>query len=288
MKVRLHCSFLVLFKLPNWCQVFRVPPNKNVDEIMGKVDGKIALVTGAAMGLGEADARLLTAEGARVIMTDIDDERGQAVAEEIGADYVHQDVAEETSWQDLMAHVGRTHDRLDILVNNAGISIIADIETMTTAQWHRTLGVHLDGTYFGCRYALPLMKKRGGSIINMSSIVALQGAAEYFSYSAAKGAIRSLTKSVAAHCQSKGYAIRCNSVHPGLINTAMAHAALEHGSGLKFNEAEDQEALRLQLGLGEPNDIANMVLFLASDDAKFVNAAELVVDNGATTIMQAR
>jgi len=255
---------------------------------MGRVQGKIAIVTGAAKGLGEADARLLAAEGARVVMTDVDDDRGRAIAQEIGADYVHQDVSEEEGWKRLMAHVADRHGSPDILVNNAGIAIIANIETTTTEQWRRTLAVHLDSTFWGCQLAVKAMKERGGSIINMSSIVALQGSADYLAYAAAKGGIRSMTKAVAAHCRAKGYPIRCNSVHPGSINTAMVHAALEHSAGINLAEAEDQEALRVQLGLGEPLDIANMVLFLASDDAKHVNGAELVVDNGATSILSMR
>ena len=255
---------------------------------MGRVDGKVAIVTGAAQGLGEADARLLAAEGARVVMTDIDDERGWAIAQEIGADYLHQDVSDEDSWNVLMDHVISGYDGLDILVNNAGIAIIADIETTTTEQWRRTLAVHLDSTFWGCQHAVKAMKERGGSIINMSSVVALQGSANYLAYAAAKGGIRSMTKSIAAHCRAQGYRIRCNSVHPGSINTAMVQAALEHSAGIKITEAEDPEALRLQLGIGEPLDIANMVLFLASDDAKHVNGTEMVVDNGATTILSAR
>jgi len=221
-------------------------------------------------------------------MTDIDDERGRAVAREIDAEYLHQDVADEAGWTDLMGHVSQRYGALDILVNNAGIAIIADIETTTTEQWRRTLAVHLDSTFFGCQHAVRAMKTRGGSIINMSSIVALQGSANYLAYAAAKGGIRSMTKAIAAHCRAKGYPIRCNSVHPGSINTAMVQAALEHSAGIKLTEAEDQEALRLQLGIGEPLDIANMVLFLASDEAKHVNGAELVVDNGATTILSQR
>lgn len=254
----------------------------------GRVSGKVAIITGAAQGLGAADARLLAAEGARVIMTDIDDNRGRALAQEIGADYRHQDVADENGWSELMAYVASEYGRLDVLVNNAGIAVIANIENTTTAQWRRTLAVHVDSTFFGCQHAVRMMQARGGSIINMSSVVALQGSSEYLAYSAAKGAIRSMTKSIAAHCQAKGYPIRCNSVHPGSINTAMVHAALEHSAGIKLADAPDQEAMRLQLGLGEPLDIANMVLFLASDDAKHVNGTEMVVDNGATAIFGMR
>jgi 3(or 17)beta-hydroxysteroid dehydrogenase len=255
---------------------------------MGRVDGKVVIVTGAAQGLGEADARRLAAEGARVVMTDVDDARGQAVAQAIGADYLHPDVSDEAGWHTLMAHVMSRYGQLDVLVNNAGIAVIANIETTTTEQWRRTLAVHLDSTFWGCQLAVRAMKERGGSIINMSSVVALQGSSEYLAYAAAKGGIRSMTKAVAAHCRANGYPIRCNSIHPGSINTAMVHAALEHSAGIKLGEAEDQEALRLQLGLGEPLDIANMVLFLASDEAKHVNGAELVVDNGATSIFGMR
>jgi 3(or 17)beta-hydroxysteroid dehydrogenase len=255
---------------------------------MGRVQDKVAIVTGAAKGLGEADARVLAMEGARVVMTDVDDERGRSIAQEIGADYVHQDVADEGGWTRLMAHVHDRYGRLDVLVNNAGIAIIANIETTTTEQWRRTLAVHLDSTFWGCQHAVRAMKERGGSIINMSSIVALQGSADYLAYAAAKGGIRSMTKAIAAHCRASGYAIRCNSVHPGSINTAMVHAALEHSAGIRLADAADQEALRLQLGLGEPLDVANMVLFLASDEAKHVNGAEMVVDNGATTILSLR
>ncbi len=251
---------------------------------MGSLEGKVAVVTGAAQGLGEADARVLAEQGARVIMTDINDDQGQAIAQQIGADYLNQDVSEEASWDRLMAHVSNNYDGLDVLVNNAGIAIIADIESTTTEQWRRTLSIHLDSTFWGCQKAVKAMKARGGSIINMSSVVALQGSADYLAYAAAKGGIRSMTKSIAAHCRAKGYKIRCNSVHPGSISTPMVHAALAHSAGIKFDEAEDPEALRLQLGIGEPLDIANMVAFLASDEAKHVNGAELVVDNGATSI----
>ncbi len=252
---------------------------------MSSLQDKVVVITGAAQGLGEADARVMTARGARVVMTDINDDRGQAVAQEIGADYLHQDVSDESGWDALMGHVQDNYGQLDVLVNNAGIAVIANIETTTTAQWTRTLGIHLNGTFWGCQRAVQAMQQRGGSIINMSSIVALQGYADYVAYAAAKGAIASMTKSIAAHCRAKGYNIRCNSVHPGSISTPMVHAALEHSSGIKFEELEDPEAMRLQMGLGEPNDVANMVAFLASDEGKHVNGAELVVDNGQSSLV---
>lgn len=250
---------------------------------MGRVENKVVIVTGAASGLGAADARLLAAHGARVVMTDINEAAGRALAGQIGAEFVRQDVTDEGAWGDLIAEVVRRHGRLDGLVNNAGIAPIANIETTTTEVWRRTLAVHLDAAFFGCKHAVAAMKTTGGgSIVNMSSTAALIGLGEYLAYSAAKGAIRSLTKSVAIHCRAKRYGIRCNSLHPGSISTPMVHAALESHMGLKLMEQPDPEATRRKLGLGEPDDVAYLVLYLISDESKHVTGAELVVDNGDT------
>lgn len=252
---------------------------------MGRVEGKVAIVTGAASGLGEADARVLTAEGASVIMTDINVQAGQEIAEAIGAEFVRQDVSEEESWPALIDQVMDRHGRLDVLVNNAGIAIIADVLHTTTEIWRRTLAVHLDGTFFGCRHAIPAMKQgEGGSIINMSSTAALLGISPYFAYSAAKGGIRSLTKSIAIYCRERKNGIRCNSIHPGSIDTPMVEAALEGLQDIKLAEHKDREATRIAMGLGEPNDVAYMVLFLASDESKHVTGAEMVVDHGDTVV----
>ena len=252
---------------------------------MGRVAGKVAIVTGAAQGLGEADARMLAAEGARVILTDINEEAGRQVASEIGAEFFAQDVSDETSWATLVESVMERHGQLDVLVNNAGIAFIADIEQTTTEIWRQTLAVHLDGTFFGCHYAMQAMNKSGGgSIINMSSTAALVGLAPYFAYSAAKGGIRSLTKSVAAYCRGQKKGVRCNSVHPGSIDTPMVEAALSGLMDLELSEQTDREATRRAVGLGEPNDVAFMVLFLASDESKHINGAEMVVDNGDTVV----
>lgn len=250
---------------------------------MGRVEGKVAIITGAASGLGEAGARMLVAEGASVIMTDINEPAGRAIADEIGAEFVTQDVSQEASWPALVDGVMERHGRLDVLVNNAGIAIIATLMRTTTEIWRRTLAVHLDGTFFGCRAALPAMKRSGGgSIINMSSTAALVGIAPYFAYSAAKGGIRSLTKSIAVDCRERKNGIRCNSIHPGSIDTPMVQAALEGLQGVKLQEEPDREAARIAMGLGEPDDVAYMVLFLASDESKHVTGAELVVDHGDT------
>jgi 3(or 17)beta-hydroxysteroid dehydrogenase len=250
---------------------------------MTRVEGKVAIVTGAASGLGAADARMLAAEGASVVLTDVNEAAGRRIADEIGGEFVLQDVSREQSWPALIDHVMEAHGRLDVLVNNAGIAVIANVEQTTTEIWRRTLAVHLDGTFFGCRYALTAMAEGGGgSIINMSSTAALVGNAPYFAYAAAKGGIRSLTKSVAAHCRERKNGIRCNSIHPGSIDTPMVEAALEGLANIKLGEQPDREATRRAIGIGEPRDVAYMVLFLASDESKHVTGAELVIDNGDT------
>jgi len=252
---------------------------------MGRVDGKVAIVTGGASGLGAAEARMLVAEGARVVVTDIDEAGGRKTAEEIGAEFFHQDVSEEETWGALVDGVMDRHGRLDVLVNNAGIASIADVERTTTEVWRRTLAVHLDGTFFGCRAAIPAMKRGGGgSIVNISSTAALIGIGPYFAYSAAKGGIRSLTKSVAVHCRESRNGVRCNSVHPGSIDTPMVAAALEGLQQVKLSERAKRETARIAMGLGEPDDVAYMVLFLASDESKHVTGAEMVVDNADTVV----
>ena len=252
---------------------------------MNRVKDKVIVVTGAASGLGLADTRILTREGARVVMTDIDPEAGQAHADDIGATFITHDVSDESSWEHVMSEVDKTFGRLDGLVNNAGIAPIATIEDTTTEVWRRVMGIHLDATFWGCQSAIALMKKSGGgSIVNMSSTAALVGLAPYLAYSAAKGGIRSMTKSIAIHCRTEGLGIRCNSVHPGSISTPMVHKALKTLVGTDLMAEEDPEKTRKAMGIGEPEDVANMVLYLLSDESKHVTGAEMVVDNGDTVI----
>ena len=252
---------------------------------MGRVEGKVAIVTGGASGLGAADARALSAEGAAVIVTDVDVDRGEAMASEIGGEFFEQDVSDEATWARLVEQTVARHGGLDILVNNAGIAIIADIERTTTEIWRRTLAVHLDGTFFGCHYALPAMAASGGgSLINMSSTAALVGIAPYLAYSAAKGGIRSMTKSIAAHCRTHRNGVRCNSVHPGSIDTPMVHAALEGIGGPQPKGESFSDDVRRKIGLGEPADVGQLVLFLASDESKHISGTEMVIDNGDTVI----
>ena len=250
---------------------------------MSGVQNKVVLVTGAASGLGLADAQLLTEGGAKVVMTDVDQELGAGLATQLGATFLQQDVADESRWLEVMAVIEQQHGRLDGLVNNAGIAPIADIEKSTTETWRKTLAVHLDGTYFGCQAGIKLMKASGGgSIVNMSSTAALIGIPDYLAYSAAKGGIRSMTKAIAVHCRREKLGIRCNSVHPGSINTPMVQNAVKQLMNIDLDDSAEKK--RKAMGIGEPRDVAHMVVYLLSDDSKHVNGTELVIDNADTVV----
>ncbi len=249
---------------------------------MGRVSGKVALVTGAASGLGKADAILLAQEGAKVVLTDINDAAGEEVARYIvdelkgEAIYLHQDVADEQEWTDTINAVEKQYGGLHILVNNAGIVIVATPEETTLEQFRLANRVMSESIFLGCKAAIPLMKNSGGgSIINMSSTASHLGYPVFFAYSAAKGAVRSMTKSIAVHCQMKRYNIRCNSIHASSIDTPMiAQALAEMGAP---PPADDDP-----IGVGKPEDVANYVLFLASDESQYVNGAEHMIDNALT------
>ncbi|MER9597196.1 MULTISPECIES: glucose 1-dehydrogenase [unclassified Mesorhizobium] len=252
---------------------------------MSRVAGKVALITGAGLGLGRAAALLLAAQGARVVVTDIDDALARQTAELIvqnGGESLHlrHDVSNPDDWPPVMEAVKQRFGRLDVLVNNAGIAIARNIEDTSLQEWRRTMAVNLDGVFFGCQQGIALMKKTGGgSIINLSSIDGIIGEAELAAYCASKGGVRTLTKAVAVHCAERRYGIRCNSIHPGYIWTPQTENYLRDLGTL---EQEKASALaRHPLGfLGEPNDIAYMVLYLASDESKFVTGSEMVVDGG--------
>ncbi len=252
---------------------------------MGRLDGKVAIITGAAKGLGEADARMFAREGATVILTDMDTDNGARVATEIGdkAEFQMQDVRDESAWEDLIADVVSRHGKLDILVNNAGVVEPGTIETQTADEWRFVMAVSADGTFFGCKYAVPAMKASGGgSIINMASIASIQGEPVVVAYAAAKGAVESLSRSIAVHCANNGYNIRCNSVHPAGILTPMVEEI-----GPKMIGRDDLRPASegpAASALGEPDDIANTVLFLASDESKFINGAAIRVDNAKSVV----
>jgi len=243
---------------------------------MGRVQGKVAIVTGGASGLGRADGAALAREGARVVLTDIDENAGRDAAAAIGSGvtFMKHDVTSEEDWSRVIADTMDQHGQLDVLVNNAGIVIVATPEDTTLDQFRRANAVMSEGVFLGCRAAIPEMRKSGGgSIINMSSVASHLGYPVFFAYSAAKGAVRAMTKSIAVHCQMVGDKIRCNSIHAGAIDTPMVAKATE-AMGIQPNDVVPES-----VGLGKAEDVANLVLYLASDESSFVNGAELVIDN---------
>ncbi len=246
---------------------------------MARVSGKIALVTGAASGLGKADAVMLAKEGARVVLTDVDpsgSEVAEYIVKELGGEaaFLQQDVADEAQWVETIDKTVSLYGGLNVLVNNAGIVVVADPENTTLEQFRRANAVMSEGVFLGCKHAIGAIKKSGGgSIINMSSVASHLGYPVFFAYTAAKGAVRAMTKSIAVHCQMNRYNIRCNSIHAGAIATPMvAQASAELG----LEDTGDQGPV----GIGDPDDVANLVLFLASDESRFINGAELLIDNG--------
>lgn len=248
---------------------------------MGRVEGKVALVTGAASGLGLADARLLAREGATVILTDVNEEKGREAAESIGgsATFIRQDVSSEAEWKALAAHIDQTYGRLDILVNNAGVVILASPEDCTLEQFQLANRVMNEGVFLGVKYCLPLLaKSKAASIINMSSTASHVGFPIFFAYTSAKGAVRSMTKSISVHCQAEGYPVRCNSIHAGAIETPMVQFA--QGRADQAPQDIPETGILPPDALGNPSDVANMVLYLASDESRFVTGAEFVIDNG--------
>jgi len=254
---------------------------------MRRVENKVALVTGGGLGLGRACAVLLAREGAKVMITDVKEREGRVVAEEIveaggEAMFMRQDVSSETNWDAVSAATLRRFGRLNILVNNAGVALGGSVETTTLEQWRALMAVNLDGVFMGTRSAVAAMKDTGGgSIINLSSIEGLIGDADLAAYNASKGGVRIFTKSAALHCAKAGYKIRVNSVHPGYIWTPMVENYLAA-------QPDPEAAKAFVTGLhpvghlGEADDIAYGVLYLASDESKFVTGAELVIDGGYT------
>ena len=251
---------------------------------MGRLTGKVAIITGGAKGLGEADARMFAREGATVILTDVDRENGTRLASDIGGkvEFHYHDVRKEAGWKSLIDDVVQRHGKLDILVNNAGVVELGTIETQTEEDYRFIMAVSADGTFFGCKHAVLAMKKTGGgSIVNMASIASVQGEPVVAAYSAAKGAIESLTRSVAVHCANNRYNIRCNSVHPAGILTPMVMGIAGKSADPTLRPASEGPP---PSKLGEPDDIAYTVLFLASDESKFINGAEIRVDNGKSVV----
>jgi cyclopentanol dehydrogenase len=249
---------------------------------MGRLDGKVALISGGARGQGAAETRLFVREGARVVFGDILDEEGRKVEAEIRATggeatYVHLNVTSEADWRAAVAVAVQKYGKLNVLVNNAGILIRAKIEETTEDEWDRIMAVNVKGVFLGTKHAIPAMRQAGGgSIINISSTAGLVGSpGETAAYTATKGSVRLFTKATAVqHARDN---IRCNSVHPGPIATDMIKDILENPV------LWEQRLRRLPMGrVGTPEDIAYGVLYLASDESSFVTGSELVIDGGTT------
>ncbi len=253
---------------------------------MGRVSGKVALITGGASGIGRGCARKLAAEGASIVIADRNAEGGAAVAAELGAPHRFEqlDVTDEDGWARVVAATLAAFGKLDILINSAGIAVWGDVERLSLAQWRHQHAVNSDGTFLGCRAAVVAMKSTGGgSIINLSSVAGLIGVSDAAAYCSSKGAVRMLTKSVALHAARAGYNIRCNSVHPSFIDTPMVEKVVAAAPDQKKMRTAVEHAAPLGR-LGEVDDVANLVLYLASDESRFVTGAELVVDGGLTAM----
>ncbi len=257
---------------------------------MGQLQGKAAIVTGGASGIGEACSETLAREGASVLITDIDDLRGKDVVARIAkaggkAHYVNHDVRDEAAWPGIVAEAEKRFGRLDIMVANAGVGIMSPIATMTLADWQKQQAINLDGVFLSIKHAIPALKKQGGgSIVLMSSVAGLRGAPGLAAYSATKGGVRLLAKSVALeHAEDN---IRCNSVHPGIIATPIWEKIPTGATGNRSNapiDPRERAAMSVPLPrVGEAQDIANGVLFLCTDAANYVTGQELVIDGGMT------
>ena len=252
---------------------------------MGRLEGKVTIITGAAKGLGEADARMFAREGARVVLTDVDVVSGQKVADEVGssAHFIKHDVRDAGQWEKVVSETVSRFGSLNILVNNAGVVELGTIESQTLDQYDFIMDVSSKGTFLGCKYALPEMIKAGsGSIINMASLASVQGEPYVVAYSAAKGAVEAMTRSVAIHCAKSRYNIRCNSVHPSGILTPMVMSLDQKEEESDMDRIENDVNAARANELGEPDDIAHTVVFLASDESKFINGAQIRVDNGTS------
>ncbi|OYU14065.1 MAG: dehydrogenase [Alphaproteobacteria bacterium PA4] len=268
---------------------------------MGRIDGRVAYVTGAASGIGRAAALALAREGAGVFLTDIDMAGGRetkAMIEAAGgkAEFRGQDVVEEDRWAELVASTMRLFGRLDILVNNAGIGLSGLVTEMTLADWNRQLAINMTGVFLGTKHALPAMRSPrpdghvGGSIINISSVAGLGGSAGMSGYCASKGGVRLFSKAVAMECAAARDGIRCNSVHPGIIDTpiwtkidsgGVLMAALAAQGANSIDPAIIAAAAPVGYP-GQPGDIADGIVFLASDESRYMTGSELVIDGGWT------
>lgn len=250
----------------------------------GRVEGKVALITGGASGLGRASAILLAKEGAKIVVTDINEEGGRETVRLVGKDavYFRHDVTSESDWTRVVDDAVSTFGGLHIMLQSAGIGMGKTVEELTLAEWRKTHEIDLDGVFLGCRAAIqPMAKSGGGSIVNISSIAGIIAGHNMAAYNSAKAGVRLLSKSVALHCARKGYNIRCNSLHPTFIDTPILdRIRQQHGA-----EGMKKLARQVPLGrVGEPNDVAYAVVYLGSDESKFITGAELAIDGGISAM----
>ena len=246
-----------------------------------RLEGKVALISGGARGMGAEEAKLFAREGAKVVIGDVLEEEGRRTEAEINETggeciFVRLDVTDEAQWGEAVSEAVSRFGRLDILVNNAGIASISNVEDTSESEWDLVMGINAKGVFLGTKAAIPAMRRTGGgSIVNISSIAGLVGG-RTTAYAASKGAVRLLTKSTAIQYAAEG--IRANSVHPGVIESPMTLPIM-----LDTEEGREQSAARHPLGrIGQPQDIAYGVLFLASDESSFMTGSELVIDGGLT------
>jgi NAD(P)-dependent dehydrogenase (short-subunit alcohol dehydrogenase family) len=249
-----------------------------------RVEGKVVLISGGASGIGAASARLVVREGGKAVLADRDEAKGRALATELGgaALFVALDVTTEAAWQKAVATSVDKFGGLHGLLNAAGVGVRNSIEDCTLEEYRRVNDVNALGTFLGCKAAIPAMKQSGGgSIVNISSVLGLRGASWAMAYCASKGAVRSVTKNVALHCAQMKYGIRCNSVHPGYIDTPMIAPRLEQTID-NMSGRQWLEELHPLGRLGRADEVANMILFLLSDESTFSTGSEFVCDGGLT------
>lgn len=255
-----------------------------------RVAGKRAFVTGAAGGLGSAIAHMLARHGARVFVTDINAAVAAALADDINREEgtnvawsSAQDVSDEAAWKDTLAQAAQAMGGVSVLVNNAGVGSLGGVENIELKEWRRVMGINLEGVMLGCKHAMPhLREAQPGSIINISSLAAYKTDPNFTAYNTSKAAVAALSKSVAVDCAHQKIDVRCNSVHPAFIRTGIVEALFT-----SMGEAEATRRLSRvnpMNRLGEPDDVAYAVLYLASDESRFVTAAELMVDGGARAV----
>jgi 3(or 17)beta-hydroxysteroid dehydrogenase len=244
--------------------------------------GKVAVVTGAGSGIGAEAARLLSDHGAKVVIADRDPTSARRVAAETGGHAIEMDVASEADWTRTIAETVATFGGLDVLVNCAGIELVRSLSETSLEDWRRVMSVNLDGVFLGTRAAIAVMR-RGGSIVNISSVAGINGFSRQAAYCASKGGVRLLSKAAAVECAEAGLGIRVNSIHPGIIDTPMAQDILGAVEPQMRSEIEARWKQLHPIGrIGQASEVAQCILFLASDASSFVTGTELVVDGGLT------